>query len=185
MGCLFVLAACIYKPARVLQPSLFGMTCTAEGPSAGLCIDDTAQLSKALDLRDSALAFVQDKLGPFEQQPRVLFCSSPACSQRFGMEAVSAFALGDMGILVHPKGWHPHILRHEMIHHWQAERFGRLDVSHRLPRWYIEGMAYALSEDPRHPLPREDIEAWRQEFTDWMAAGNDPRRPPRKAAERE
>jgi hypothetical protein len=37
-----------------------------------------------------------------------------------------------------------------------------------LPRWLVEGMAYALSEDPRLPLP-EPQESERRQFMAWYA----------------
>jgi hypothetical protein len=47
-----------------------------------------------------------------------------------------------------------------------------------LPRWYIEGMAYSISQDPRKPLPRADIQGWRDLFNAWKEEGNDWRQPP-------
>lgn len=108
----------------------------------------------------------------------MLFCSSEACFTSFGNPAVSGFYFWGLGtIAINGKGWHDYVLRHELIHHWQAERFGPLKAS-RMPRWYIEGMAYSLSQDPRIPLPRTDIQAWREQFDDWVIRGNDWRRAP-------
>lgn len=50
-----------------------------------------------------------------------------------------------------PRGWEPHFVRHEMIHHLQAERLSTLTLLLK-PRWFVEGMACALSDDPREPL---------------------------------
>ncbi|MBC8932715.1 hypothetical protein IAI15_40655, partial [Escherichia coli] len=50
----------------------------------------------------------------------------------------------------------------------QAEVLGNLAVATK-PRWLIEGMAYSLSDDPRHPLA-EPFESWRTRFDTWHAA---------------
>lgn len=170
-----LLSACLYKPARIMAPALNGLTC----PTPTLCLEDQGEQDNLTTLQDAARTFVENRLGPFRTPPRVLFCATEACSEKFGMDGTSAFALGTQGILVHPKGREPHILRHEMIHHWQAETFGRYATSFGLPRWYIEGMAYALSEDPRQPLPRRDIEGWRRQFEAWATGVDDFRIPPR------
>ncbi|SMX28934.1 hypothetical protein TRP8649_03062 [Pelagimonas phthalicica] len=162
------------KPGRVFAPEHFGMTC----PEAGLCLEDPARLAEAKALRSQALRFVQSEIGPLKKAPRVLFCSTETCSQNFGMSGTKAYAVGTHGILIHPDGWQEYILRHEMIHHWQSETFGTAHVAHRLPKWYVEGMAYELSGDPRQPLPRADIEQYRMQFRAWLAAGNDWRVPP-------
>ena len=73
--------------------------------------------------------------------------------------------MGKSGIVVGPRGWKPHYLRHEMIHHRQAEELGIL-AAFTKPEWLIEGMAYALSDDPRATLADRWEEA-RQRFLEW------------------
>ena len=59
----------------------------------------------------------------------------------------------------------------------RVEQFCAVQAS-RLPRRYIEGMAYSISQDPRDPLPRRDIQTWRTQFNMWIEEGNDWRQPP-------
>lgn len=167
-------ACAAYKPARRLAPETFGMTC----PSRTTCVEDTEMLSDAKRLQFDAVAFVETNLAPFENPPRVLFCSTQDCALRFGDPRVKGHYFGTYGLVINPGGWQPHIVRHEMIHHLQNERFGMFQASYAMPRWFIEGMAYSLSEDPRDPLPRRDIEAFRARFDAWIAAGNSWRAPP-------
>lgn len=162
------------KPARVVAPQMFGLTCPVEG----ICVEDPTRLEEATLLRDAALQFVTANIGPLQEALRVLFCSTTACFARFGPPVVAAVHVGGLDtIILNETGWQEHIVRHELIHQWQVERFGVI-AARQLPRWYIEGMAYALSEDPRDPLPRADIQTWRSDFQAWVAEGNDWREGP-------
>lgn len=170
-----LLGACaFYKPLRVLTPETFGLTCITDV----LWVEDISTRAEATRLRDDALRFVAENVGPIDQPPRLLFCSSEDSFARFGNPAVSALYFWGLNtLLINEKGWQDYILRHELIHHWQNEQFGAVQGS-RLPRWYIEGMAYSVSQDPRDPLPRTDIQAWRAQFNAWVQDGNDWRQPP-------
>jgi len=53
-----------------------------------------------------------------------------------------------------------------MLHHRQVEELGI--IPHMLlPRWFVEGMAYSFSEDPRRPLT-EPWQHYRAEFEAWI-----------------
>ena len=174
LALLVVLAACDTRNARVLSPEANGLTCT----SATICIEDPARLPEAQALYAEAATFVQTRISPFRTPPRVLFCSTESCFAQFTDPAPRAVNLGTFGIVIGPRGWLDYTVRHEMIHHVQNERFGVLRASNRLPRWFIEGMAYSLSGDPRRPLPRPELEDWRTRFDTWIAAGNQWTDPP-------
>jgi hypothetical protein len=60
----------------------------------------------------------------------------------------------------------PHFVRHEMIHHLQKERLGLLKSWLVTPQWFTEGMAYALSNDPR-PTLAEPWQGYRSRFEAW------------------
>lgn len=151
-----------FKPVRVLAPELNGVSCVGEG----ICIDDPARLAEALGLYDGATRFVEEAVGAFAARPRVVFCARPACFDTFGFHRAAANTVGTFGIVIGPRGWAPHYLRHEMIHHLQNERIGSIRLWLRTPEWFVEGMAYALSADPRATLPgpaqqqRARFEAW-------------------------
>lgn len=151
-----------FKPIRVLAPELAGVQCT-EG---NICIDDLTKLDQARVLRDESVSFVESRIGKVEQVPRYIFCSSAQCAKSFGFTSNAAYHLGAFGIVIGPRGWHPHFARHELIHHLQMENIGSLHALLFTPTWFIEGMAYALSEDPRHPLP-QPLEDWRSQFERW------------------
>ncbi|WP_371141851.1 hypothetical protein [Burkholderia cepacia] len=160
-----IAAYALVKPLRVVAPALVpGVSC----PSADICTDDAARLGDARQLYRDGYARAAAAVGAFREAPRVVFCSTRACADAFGLGQRAALTLGNFGVVVAPRGWQTYFLAHELIHHRQAEVLGNLAVVTK-PRWLIEGMAYALSDDPRHPLA-EPFEAWRTRFDAWHAA---------------
>lgn len=165
---LVVLAAPIVtwaaKPARVVAPELAGMTC----PDRFLCVEDLSRYAAAADLYEASLQFVSSSAAPPAHRPRVIFCSSIDCFQRFGFSRAAGQTVGTFGIVIAPRGWKPHVVRHEMIHHVQNERLGSLRAWLLTPQWFIEGMAYSLSGDPR-PVLTHPWGEYRARFDAWYA----------------
>ena len=154
-----------YKPLRVIAPSLAPVTCI----SKKICIDDTARADDAEKLYREALAFVNTNLAQIQNPPRMYFCAAEQCSQHFGLGEVAGYAASTQGIVIKPNGWKDYIVRHELIHHLQAEKLGNVGMFLR-PEWLREGMAYSLSQDPRRPLPKSlGLEVLRQKFEDWYS----------------
>ncbi len=153
----------MFKPIRVLLPSwVDGVSCIDEN----ICLDDKNNYQKAVTLYESARKEVSKSVGPFENPPTVTFCSKESCFRAFGFNEASASTVGKSGIVLGPRGWKPHVIRHEMIHHRQAEVIGPMTMFLK-PEWLIEGMAYSLSNDPRTPLA-ERWEKSRVQFDSWF-----------------
>ncbi|WP_105132600.1 hypothetical protein [Burkholderia sp. BE12] len=160
-----IAAYALVKPLRVVAPALVpGVSC----PSADICTDDVAKLGDAQQLYRDGYARAAAAVGAFRAAPRVVFCATRTCADAFGLGTRAALTLGDFGVVIAPRGWQTYFLAHELIHHRQAEVLGNLAVLTK-PRWLIEGMAYALSDDPRHPLA-QPFESWRTQFAAWNAA---------------
>lgn len=149
------------KPVRVLAPELNGVSCLSDT----ICTDDPSRYTVASNLYKSARQFVEAAVGPMEHKPRVIFCSTDGCFQAFGLGRRSAATLGTVAIVVSPRAWQSHYVRHEILHHVQNERLGSLKVWMVSPEWFVEGMAYSLSEDPRRVLS----EPWQQDRTQFEA----------------
>lgn len=145
------------SPLRAFAPGLFGLVCEDR-----VCVDDARRLAEAQELVRSARADVTQKLGAPHTLPLALFCSSEACFGTFGRRRSTAVTFGGKAILIGPRGWAAHFVRHELIHVAQYEKLGTLRAW-RGTKWINEGMAYSLSEDPRRPLPAE-LEAWRTQY---------------------
>ncbi|HEY8358952.1 MAG TPA: hypothetical protein VIL30_15960 [Ramlibacter sp.] len=158
------LAWAIVKPVRVVAPEWGHVTCA----SPTVCVDDPSKASEAQALYEEAIAFVGEKVSPVAGKPRVTFCSSQACADYFGLGARSAVTLGTVGTVIGPRAWQPYYVRHELIHYLQAREAGVLRLLFK-PSWFVEGMAYGLSEDPRVPLA-QPFEGYRSEFPQWYRA---------------
>ena len=159
-----VAAWAAFKPVRVFAPELLGLHCSAQG----VCVDELSRLAEATELKEEAAAFVNRNVGNIQNIPRTVFCSTNQCSKAYGFTSQGAYNVGTYGLVISPRGWHSYFVRHELIHHLQNERLGSLNAWLFKPNWFLEGMAYSLSEDPRHPLP-EPLEGWRSRFEQWRS----------------
>lgn len=161
-------ALAFVKPLRVVVPSLMpGISC----PRPNICTDSVARLEDAQQLYESGISTAAAAVGPFRQVPQVVFCTTSSCADLFGLGQRAAEAVGNLGLVIAPRGWKAFYLAHELIHYRQAESMGNLAVATK-PRWLIEGMAYSLSGDPRRPLTAP-FEQWRSQFETWHAGLGD------------
>jgi hypothetical protein len=151
----------LVKPVRVLAPQWAGVSCVAT-----VCVDDLSRLPEAQQLANEAIEFVQLNVGQLRHPPRMIFCSGKACSKSFGFTFDGAYNVATVGLVISDRGWQPYYVRHELIHHLQNEKLGSLQAWLLKPDWFKEGMAYSLSQDPRHPLP-EPLEGYRNQYEAW------------------
>jgi hypothetical protein len=155
------LAWAVVRPVRVVLPELAGVTCISET----ICVDDRSQTERAQALYSEAVSFVNRDVSEVEGAPRVIFCATQACGDSFGLGARSAVTLGTVGTVVGPNAWKSYYVRHELIHYVQGKKLGVLSLLLK-PSWFVEGMAYGLSQDPRSPLA-EPFEGYRSTFIAW------------------
>ncbi|MEQ1345658.1 hypothetical protein [Acinetobacter seifertii] len=137
-----------------------------------ICVDDAKTEPLAKTLYNRSLQETQDKVGVFHQQPTMVFCSTLECANTFGMGKAAAKAVGNLGLLVAPRGWKDFYITHELIHHRQAEEWGNIAMLTK-PKWLVEGMAYSLSDDPR-PTLSEPFQQWRAQFKLWHQQNPNP-----------
>lgn len=128
-------------------------------------MDDMTKYQEATALHNEGSAFVASKLTPLRSSPKVIFCSTVACAETFGLGARSAVTVARFGTVIGPRAWKNYYVRHEMIHVLQGEQIGVIALLLK-PSWFVEGMAYALSEDPRETLA-EPFETDRKLFRNW------------------
>ena len=157
-----VAAWAMVKPLRVIAPQLVGLTCTSDR----ICIDDLSRIEDARKLLNGAESDVGADLGKLRKRPTAVFCATAECASSFGLGRSVAFSVGTIGIILSEKAWHPHFVRHELIHQKQNEQLGVINAWLFKPSWLIEGMAYSRSREPRRPLP-EPLESWRAKYEAW------------------
>ena len=150
------------KPVRVIAPQLEGLACEGR-----VCVDDPTRRLEAVVLYRDAVEYVEKSIGTLQTEPRAVFCSTAACSERFGFKRQNAYNVGTFAIVISHRGWRPHYVRHELIHHLQSEHLGSVRNWLLKPAWFREGMAYSLSGDPRRPLV-EPLEGHRVAFEAWF-----------------
>jgi len=155
-------ALAFFKPVRVLIPEAFGVHCNPQN----LCVDDVAQLAAAESLLNASKNYLETQWGLAVTETKIIFCSTEQCRSTFGLANKAGFTLGSFAIAIAPRGWKQNYVAHELIHHWQADHFGSLTLFTG-EQWLIEGMAYALSNDPRQEL-HQPFESYRQQFNDWQ-----------------
>ena len=160
--CCIPLAYAIARPATALQFAT-GFSCRSDL----VCTEDPARLGEASDLYEDSLAFLTASVGSLQVKPLVVFCATQSCYSFTGESGSAAKTVGKFIIVVSPRGWTPYFLRHEMIHRLQGEKLGVFGMLGK-PEWYVEGMAYALSEDPREQL-MEPFQSERARFRAWYA----------------
>ena len=149
------------------MPEINDVVCATDS----ICMDDLSRLREAETLLADAVLDVEARLGKLENFPKAIFCSTQACYETFGFRHSSASAVGRTAIVVGPRGWKPHYIKHELIHFWQAEKFGVIRLLF-VDEWFREGMAYFLSDDPRAEL-QEPWQSYRQRFADWVNTAGD------------
>jgi hypothetical protein len=60
--------------------------------------------------------------------------------------------LFNLGVILPPESWVPHIVEHEYIHMLQSQELG-LRGRERTPAWFKEGMPFLISAPPAYDLP--------------------------------
>lgn len=151
-----------FKPIRALLPELANVRCYEHGG----CIDDPTRLAEETALRLQASAFVEHTFGNVDHKPRVIFCTTDVCERHFGFKGNAAFSLGNRAVVVASRGWQPYFVQHELIHCVQVERIGGIRMWLSTPTWLVEGMAYSMSGDPRHPL-QAPWESYSAQYQEW------------------
>jgi hypothetical protein len=160
--CLSV-AFVVYKPIRVLWPEVVGLKRTI----GDVYVDDERRGLEAGRLLDVSIEEINGKGFYFKKLPRILFCTDQRKYELLGFKESAARTIDGLAIVVGPRGSQSFYLKHELIHYWQHENLG-WSYSWRYPAWLVEGMAYSLSDDPRHPIA-QPWESYRTRFEVWFA----------------
>ena len=146
---LITISGCsILQGGKLLAPESFGLTPVA--PS--LYIEAGADEATRMKLRESmekAESAIRKAYGGAASQPTVNACVTEECYESFGGGRGSLAKVYGKRILLSPRALNWHFLAHEWSH---AEMSTRLTFFawKRMPQWFDEGVAVAISEAPEH-----------------------------------
>lgn len=148
LSLLLPLSGCsIMQGAKLYAPETFGLEAIAPNiyvePSADE--ETRSQLRLAMEQAERAIRLAY---GDVKAHPVVHACVTERCLESFGGKGTFAKVYYDR-ILLSPRGLNWHFIAHEWSH---AEMSRRLSLSawKRMPQWFDDGVAVAISEAPEH-----------------------------------
>lgn len=164
LSALIVISLCFifYKPLHVVSPKIYGLR--KIGPK--LYIDNIDKRNDALIQYNNSIQELSTIGFKYEKYPTIIFCYDNKSYERFGFKESAARSIEGIAIILGPRGiTETYFLKHELIHYWQEKNLG-IFYNLNYPKRIIEGMAYSISNDLRHPL-EEPWEDYRNKFEDW------------------
>jgi hypothetical protein len=164
LSAVIVISLCFifYKPLHAVSPKIYGMS--KIGPT--LYIDNIDKRNDALLQYNNSIEELYSIGFKYERYPKIIFCYDHKSYERFGFKQSAARSIEGIAIILGPRGiTETYFLKHELIHYWQEKYLG-IFYNLNYPKWVIEGMAYSISNDIRHPL-EEPWEDYRNKFEEW------------------
>ena len=127
-------------------------------------------------------AQVERFYGSITAAPYFVACVTSECDDRFGSYGTRAAAFGDTAVHLSAKGLSAPLVAHELSHAELYHRVGGWWNARKIPRWFDEGVAVVVADEPRHseenwqeirrrglPIPKlSELVS----FKDWGAAVN-------------
>lgn len=180
--CAAMLSACsTAHSARMWFPKTFGMD--EVNPRLFVEPTMTAEQREELQLQIAiGRAQVERFYGSITTTPYVVACVSRECDVRFGSYGQPAASYGDIAIRLRAVARSAPLVAHEWSHAELYRRAGGWWHAREIPRWFDEGVAVMVANEPRH-----SEENWREiqrrglpmptfdeliSFNDWGAAVN-------------
>lgn len=102
-------------------------------------------------------ARVERFYGGVTTTPYFVACVTPECAAHFGSYGERAAAFGDTAIRLSPNGLSAPLIAHEWSHVELYHRVGGWRHVQNIPRWFDEGVAVVVADEPRH-----SEENWRE-----------------------
>ena len=134
---------------RMAAPGAFGM----EKVGAALYVEPEMpreQRDRLVQQIALGRAQVERFYGTLETTPFIAACATTACSARFGSYGERATAFGDGAIRLSHNGRAAPLVAHEWSHTEVFHRVGGWTKVGRLPRWFDEGLAVVIADEPLH-----------------------------------
>jgi len=144
------LSACsTLKSAKLLAPATFGM----EQIAPRVYVDPKMTEMQRLALTE-AITTARQRIhlyyGNVVAEPEIIACSTEQCFQRIGGETARAKSYGAAKMLLSPRGLTAPMIAHEWSHAEFSTRVGGSFAAKDIPRWFDEGLAVLVSNEPTH-----------------------------------
>jgi hypothetical protein len=149
LACMHLNGCSTVNSAKLLAPETFGLQQIAHNiyVEPRMPRQEREALLKAVDIARQRILLYY---GSVLSGPEFVACSSEPCFQSLGGNTARAKSYGNQKILISPRGLTVPIITHEWSH---AELFTRVDglfTMTRIPRWFDEGLAVVVSNEPTH-----------------------------------
>jgi hypothetical protein len=137
----------------IVCPSCFGFAAIGENAFVQRAMPENQRREAAQTLRQAS-ARVYSFYGELLREPRVFLCADDGCYRRYAGTGSKGTAFLDRALILAPDGITVPIAAHEMSHVELHARIGLYaTVRDVLPRWFDEGLAINVSDDPQYLLP--------------------------------
>jgi hypothetical protein len=137
----------ILKGGKLYAPETFGF----EPIAPNIYVEHGMDKATQQQLRDEVTKAgnaIRAAYGSTQAHPIVHACLTDGCLDSFGGKGTFAKVYGDR-ILLSPRGLNWHFIAHEWSHAEMSTRLSFLAWK-RMPQWFDEGVAVAISEAPEH-----------------------------------
>ena len=88
--------------------------------------------------------------GSITAAPYFVACVTHECDERFGSYGTRAAAFGDTAVHLSANGLSAPLVAHELSHAELFHRVGGWWNARKIPRWFDEGVAVVVADEPRH-----------------------------------
>ena len=146
---LITMSGCSYlQGGKLLLPESFGLSPVTQRLYVESGADETTRI-KLRESMEEAENAIRKAFGGVASHPIVNACVTEECYKSFGGGRGSLAQVYGKRILLSPRALNWHFLAHEWSH---AEMSTRLTFFawRRMPQWFDEGVAVAVSEAPEH-----------------------------------
>jgi hypothetical protein len=154
LGLVLALSGCGLTPwLRTLAPGQFGLEAVSTSDGLRLYVEPAMTPAQRAALQQQiALGReqVQRFWGPLQTTPAIVACSSADCAARFDVVGPRAAAFADQAIRLSPRGLSAPLVAHEWSHAELYRRAGGWWQARGIPRWFDEGLAVVVADEPVH-----------------------------------
>lgn len=144
-----VVSGCsLLQSGKLLAPESFGLTAVSSGIYVEVDTDEATR-TRLREFVKKAESAIRTAYGGVVSQPAINACLTEGCYQAFGGGRGSLAMTYGQRILLSPRALDWHLIAHEWSHTEMSSRL-TLFAWMRMPRWFDEGVAVAVSEAPEH-----------------------------------